>query len=93
MLEGIGGECAGALSFYPEGQTLPKVKSTDIEILDDQKLQKTLNLLKRRPLMAGTDGLRLSLAGAQDKLAVRLIDGQIALVMGNPHNLYSETSS
>ena len=32
-----------------------------------------------RPMLAGEDGLRLSLAGAQSKLPVLLIDGQIAL--------------
>ncbi len=82
LLEAIGGECAGALSLYPQGQTPPKTSQDDAEILDDKKLQEILDLLKRRPLLAGDDGLRLSLAGAQDKIAVGLRDDKIALIRG-----------
>jgi serine/threonine-protein kinase HipA len=38
--------------------------------------------LKRRPLFAGEMGIRLSLAGAQDKLAVRMIGDKLALMRG-----------
>ena len=55
---------------------------TDTEVLDNQKLKEILELLKRRPLLAGTDDLRLSLAGAQNKIAVGIKDGQIALIKG-----------
>lgn len=83
LLEAIGGECAGAVSLYPEGTTPPKSKDDDIEILDDQKLKEMLVLLKRRPLLAGEEGgIRLSLAGAQDKIAVGVKDGRIALIKG-----------
>ncbi len=82
LLEAIGGECAGALSLYPQGQTPPETSQDDAEILDDKKLQDILDLLKRRPLLAGDDGLRLSLAGAQDKIAVGLRDDRIALIRG-----------
>ncbi len=82
LLEAIGGECAGALSLYPQGQTPPETSQDDAEILDDKKLQEILDLLKRRPLLAGDDGLRLSLAGAQDKIAVGLHDDKIALIRG-----------
>lgn len=82
LLEAIGGECAGALSLYPQGQTPPETSQDDVEILDDKKLQEILDLLKRRPLLAGDDGLRLSLAGAQDKIAVGLYDDKITLIRG-----------
>ena len=82
LLEAIGGECAGALSLYPEGETPSANSEEDAEILDDKKLQEILNLLKRRPLLAGDDGLRLSLAGAQDKIAVGLRNDQITLIRG-----------
>ena len=82
LLEIIGGECAGALSLYPEGETLILPKEEDIDILDNNKLREILDLLKRRPLLAGQDNLRLSLAGAQDKIAVTIIEGSIALVKG-----------
>jgi len=82
LLEAIGGECAGALSLYPKGVKPPKATKTDLELLDDQKLQDILNLLRRRPLLAGDDGLRLSLAGAQDKIAVGLYKDKIVLISG-----------
>ncbi len=82
FLEVIGGECAGALSLYPEGQIPYKVQATDIESLDDKKLREILELLKRRPLLVGVEDIRLSLAGAQDKIAVTVKNGQIALCKG-----------
>lgn len=83
LLEAIGGECAGALSMYHEGEKPPEAKTNDMEKLDDKQLGEILDLLKSRPLMAGTDEIRLSLAGAQDKIAVGIIDGEIALVKGS----------
>lgn len=82
LLEIIGGECAGALSLYPKGIKPSKPKKADVEVLDDRKLQEILELLKRRPLLAGENGLRLSLAGAQNKIAVGIVDGKIALIKG-----------
>jgi len=82
ILEIIGGECAGALSLYPEGQTPPPPRKKDYEFLDNQKLEEILNLLSRRPLLAGEKDIRISLAGAQDKLAVAYIDNKIAIAKG-----------
>lgn len=83
LLEAVGGECAGALAFYQEGDKPPELKNEDVEELDEQQLKEILDLLKRRPLMAGGDNIRLSLAGAQDKIAVGLINNNIALVSGS----------
>lgn len=83
LLDAIGGECAGAIALYPEGQEPPIEAVTESEILDDKKLSEILDLLKRRPLLAGEDNLRLSLAGAQDKIAVGIIDGNVALLKGS----------
>lgn len=82
LLEAVGGECAGALSLYPEGEKPTKQQAGDITKLDAKELKEILDLLKKRPLMVGVNDIRLSLAGAQDKLAVGLIDGKIALVTG-----------
>ena len=82
MLEVIGGECAGALSFYPEGTSPHKENPDDIQILDEKELDQTFEHLRSRPLFAGENGVRLSLAGAQDKLAVRLIGDKLALMRG-----------
>lgn len=81
MLERIGGECAGAVTFVPEGQKLPE-RNDRYRPLSSEKLAEILKMLPRRPLMAGEDGIRLSLAGAQDKIAVHVHDQQISLPLG-----------
>jgi serine/threonine-protein kinase HipA len=83
LLEVIGGECAGALALYKEGQMPPLPQADDIEPLDDRRLGEMLALLKRRPLIAGDGQMRLSLAGAQDKMAVAVVENRIALVRGS----------
>ena len=82
MLEQIGGECAGAISFLPEDEEIPEDDDRYRELGDDD-LAKILRELPRRPLMAGTDGIRLSLAGAQDKIAVRLDDDKFSIPRGS----------
>jgi serine/threonine-protein kinase HipA len=81
MLEQIGGECAGAISFLPD-EASPEDDDRYRELADDE-LAGILRELPRRPLMAGEDGIRLSLAGAQDKIAVRLDDGKISIPRGS----------
>lgn len=81
MLEQIGGECAGAISFLPEHEDVPEDDNRYRELTDDE-LGKILRELPRRPLMAGEDGIRVSLAGAQDKIAVRRDDGTISIPRG-----------
>lgn len=80
LLRAIGGECAGALSLYPQG-TVVDYGTKDIETLDDHRLREILDLIKRQPMLAN-EGLRLSLAGAQYKLAVGFEDGKVLLIKG-----------
>ena len=47
-----------------------------------KELTAILKELPKRPLLAGDDGIRLSLAGAQDKVAVRIEDGKVCLPLG-----------
>lgn len=82
MLEQIGGECAGAISFLPEDEEFPDDDDRYRELADNE-LAKILRELPRRPLMAGQDGIRLSLAGAQDKIAVRLDAEKISIPRGS----------
>jgi serine/threonine-protein kinase HipA len=72
ILDGIGGECAGALILLEPGQVPPieAHESDSIEWLDEDRLHAVLERLPKRPLLAGESGLRLSLAGAQEKLPV-----------------------
>jgi serine/threonine-protein kinase HipA len=81
LLERIGGECAGAVTFLPHGEAMPEPRHGYRE-LSDRELAAILRELPRRPLMAGEQGVRLSLAGAQDKLPVRIEGGAICLPLG-----------
>lgn len=82
MLERIGGECAGALAFLPEGSA-PSAPHNDYRELTGGELADILRTLPKRPLLAGEEGVRMSLAGAQDKIAVRVdADGTISLPLG-----------
>ncbi|MHB8829515.1 MAG: HipA domain-containing protein [Syntrophales bacterium] len=81
MLNSIGGECAGAVSLLPSGVT-PTVKPGYRE-LNEKELHKLIIDLPRRPLMAGVEGMRLSLAGAQNKLPVYMEDDRIFIASGN----------
>jgi len=82
LLEVIGGECAGALSLYPAGEAPPSSDDDGIEILSQPRLEEILGKLRERPLLGGEEGVRLSLAGAQDKIAVCVEGDAIGLVKG-----------
>jgi serine/threonine-protein kinase HipA len=81
MLEQIGGECAGAVTFVPTGEPLPESEYR-YRTLSSEELAAVLRELPRRPLLAGDEGIRLSLAGAQDKVAVRVDGDEISLPLG-----------
>lgn len=82
LLEKIGGECAGAVSILPRGAK-PADRSGYRE-LDDEGLHKVLAEIPMRPLLAGEKGIRLSLAGAQNKLPVFIDDKEkIYIATGN----------
>jgi serine/threonine-protein kinase HipA len=82
MLEQIGGECAGAVTFMPTGEALTERNNT-YRSLTDRELTNILQDLPRRPLMAGEDGVRLSLAGAQDKIALYVDGDRVSIPLGN----------
>jgi len=83
LLDRIGGECAGAITFLPPGQPLPATAGDEaVHWLDDGEVSALLDELPRRPMLAGRDGLRLSLAGAQDKLPVVFDGRRIGLPQG-----------
>jgi serine/threonine-protein kinase HipA len=81
MLEQIGGECAGAVTFIRSGEPLPE-RNYGYRTLSSQELAAILKELPKRPLLAGEDRIRLSLAGAQDKVAVRIEGNEISLPLG-----------
>jgi len=71
LLDGIGGECAGAVTLLEPGQTPQAGVSADaVRWLGNADLVCVLDDMPRRPMLAGEQDMRLSLAGAQDKLPV-----------------------
>lgn len=79
LLAEVGRECAGALALLPPDEAPPPLAATPpAPTIDDVALARLLRDLPQRPLLAGRE-LRLSLAGAQDKIAVVVRDGAIAL--------------
>ncbi len=83
LLERIGGDCAGAVSLHPPGGDDPE-REGRYDWLDDEALAAVIADLPARPLGVDLDGeVRLSLAGAQDKLPVFVgLDGRIGLPHG-----------
>ena len=80
LLDRLGGDVAGALQLLPPGE-VPATLAPDQRPtpLDDAGLIRVLDALPVRPLLAGEKGLRLSLAGAQSKVPVVLLDEEVAL--------------
>lgn len=86
LLDLLGGDVAGALTLLPEGE-MPPAPAADMATapLADADFAAILDRLPLRPMLAGEDGLRLSLAGAQAKLPVVLVEGRPALPLpGQP---------
>ena len=80
LLERLGGEVAGALALWPAGEVPPRFEAPQpAAALADDELATLLQSLDTRPFLAGTRGLRLSLAGAQSKMPVVLVEGRIGL--------------
>lgn len=84
LLDGIGGECAGAVTLLEPGQ-MPQVQDNHglVRWLDEVELLRLLDEMPKRPMLAGEEGLRLSLAGAQDKLPVVAEGDRIGLPLFN----------
>ncbi len=80
LLDRLGGDVAGALQLLPPGETQTALTLDQRPTpLDEAGLIRVLDALPARPLLAGEEGLRLSLAGAQSKVPVVLMDGAVAL--------------
>jgi len=68
LLEAIGGDCAGAISVSAS-DSLPE-PTGGYRPIAEQELSAELDKLPSHPFLAGEEGVRLSLAGAQNKLPV-----------------------
>ena len=82
LLEVIGRECAGAIGLWPRNEKPPLPSdAVEFELLNEGRLAQWIAFPTRRALGGGL--LRLSMAGAQHKIAVlRFEDGTLAVPMG-----------
>lgn len=80
LLEAFGRECAGAFAVVPEGESDRARPAAEYKEYSRQALAGDLARLRDHiPLLARHAELRLSLAGAQDKIPVRYADGKLWL--------------
>ena len=70
LLEALGGECAGAVTLLPPGEDTEK--HAGYRELSLKQFHQLVLEMPKRPFLAGEEGVRLSLAGAQHKLPVYL---------------------
>jgi len=68
LLEAIGGDCAGAISVRRLDETFEDAGS--YRRIQRETLCEELNNLPTHPFLVGEEGVRLSLAGAQNKLPI-----------------------
>ena len=80
LLEAIGGECAGAVSIVPEQTAL--ITESGYTDLPGHELEDIITENSIRPALILRDELRLSLAGAQNKIPVYFDNGRFFLTSG-----------
>jgi serine/threonine-protein kinase HipA len=84
LLKAIGGDCAGALTLtgsrsIPSQETIPSYEP----VTEEQLARWSLGTPNVFAAVTGQSEIRLSLAGAQDKLPVHLQGSQIMIPLGN----------
>jgi serine/threonine-protein kinase HipA len=80
LLDALGGECAGALVI---SRARPPAKSHSYRPLDEPEIAALASRGRAFAETSGTAGIRLSLAGAQDKLAVKVDGAHLLLPEGD----------
>ncbi|GGI76953.1 type II toxin-antitoxin system HipA family toxin [Legionella impletisoli] len=85
LLKAIGYDCAGAISCHGIDEPVLTQSSFVLKgkFLSNECLYEHIKQLPKKPLFIDVEGVRLSLAGVQDKAAVCLIDNQITLPEGS----------
>ncbi|MDD2737277.1 MAG: type II toxin-antitoxin system HipA family toxin [Desulfuromonadaceae bacterium] len=81
LLEGIGGDCAGAVSILSPDD-IPGA-SGKYRPISPEALAVELATLPSHPFLAGEEGVRLSLAGAQNKLPLYVENGAFFIPEGS----------
>jgi len=81
LLKAIGGDCAGALSLWPDPE--PTVRPAAYEAVSHAQMDQWLDAMPVTPLISAGEDLRISLAGAQQKIALMQEKGQFFLPRGS----------
>jgi serine/threonine-protein kinase HipA len=79
LIEKIGRDCVGAVQLMPGGSAPPDVQQISAEPLTESGVEKLLDETLATPAPGSLDeghGLRISLAGAQEKTALLLHEGR-----------------
>ena len=76
LIAETGRDLAGALTI---GRPRPGQSPGFLPIENDTDLERVLDELPSRPFLIGEEGVSMSLAGAQDKLPLILVDGRLAI--------------
>ncbi len=88
FLKAIGGDCAGAVAFFPPGRTPTADAIGEFRELSDEEAGAVLDNLEKRPLDIGEEGFRISGAGAQDKLIACIRDGRVLLPLNGTPSMH-----
>ncbi|MDD5280729.1 MULTISPECIES: type II toxin-antitoxin system HipA family toxin [Acidithiobacillus] len=84
LLEQIGRDCAGAIQLVPVGSVPPDVHKVLADPLDEKAVERLLDsAVARMPYRLVDEEFRISLAGAQDKIALLVHEGRWCLPHGN----------
>jgi serine/threonine-protein kinase HipA len=85
LLRAIGSDCAGAISFTDMNEPPEDLNPIQTRLLSSEELERRIIELPEKPLFLGVDGLKLSLAGVQEKAAVCAVDDKIYIpTFGTP---------
>ncbi len=83
LLVALGGDCAGAVTLLPVGES-PSPPRDEYRWFDDTGLAQAIRELPTHPFLFDESGqIRLSLAGAQDKLPVVVRDERVGVPLGS----------
>ncbi|AOG03321.1 type II toxin-antitoxin system HipA family toxin [Bosea sp. RAC05] len=75
LLKSLGRDTAGALAIDK-----PREQGDEFRVVETEaELERIITELPRKPFLVGEEGVSMSLAGVQEKLAVAVVDGRIAI--------------
>jgi serine/threonine-protein kinase HipA len=83
LLDAIGGDVAGAISLWHKPPTPNNAGDERQRDVSKAQLADIILSLEKKPFLVAEEGVRLSLAGAQNKLPIIYQNGQFSLPLGS----------